>query len=84
MEGIAHIFNLPDIVTVFITCITFNIPVYVITGNQTWHANYIMTTVSPLDFEIYMVYNGGFLFQLTSKKINLCKNIFIPYKCALN
>ena len=82
VEGLSNIFNPLDIVTVFITCVAFNIIVYIITVNRTWHVSYMTRTVSSLDFEIYLIISNFITFKvlfilLLPQFVHNCKTIFI-------
>ena len=61
--------NPVDLLGVYITCVSFTFPFILEMESLEWTHNAFNHTVSPIDYEIYMIFNGGLAFDSSSKSI---------------
>ena len=59
--------NPVDLLGVYITCVSFTFPFIIITESLEWTHNAFYHTASPIDYEIYMIFNGSSAFDSSSK-----------------
>ena len=90
VSGFELITNPVDLLWVYITCVTFTFPCMIATESLEWTHNTFNHTVSPLDSEIYLIFNGGSAFYSSSKYIyyafygfSLCGVNFCPFDSCI-
>ena len=59
--------NPVDLLAVYITCVSFTFPVSIVTESLEWTHNALKRSASPIEYEIYMIFNGGSAFDSSSK-----------------
>ena len=57
--------NAVDLLGVYITCVSFTYPFIITIESLEWTHNAFNHTASPIDYEIYMIFNGGSDFDST-------------------
>ena len=76
MSGLELTTNPVDLLGVYITCVSFTFPFIIATESLKWTHNAFHHTASPIDYEIYMIFNEGQLLILpVSQYIILSCNV---------
>ena len=73
LAGLELPMNPLDVLGIYLTCLTFTFPIIIATENIEWHHNMANRTASPIDHEMFFVFNGNSTFDSSSKciKVNL-------------
>ena len=69
VSGFELVTNPVDLLGVYITCVSFTLPFIIATESLEWTHNAFNCTASPIDYEIYLIFNGGSAFNSSSKYI---------------
>ena len=60
-----------DLLGIYLTCLTFTFPIIIATENLEWQHNMTNRTASPIDHEMFFIFNGNTSFDSSSMCITV-------------